>query len=126
MTGGPAATAQRRLTLVPAPIGNLGDVTLRALEVLRRVDGVGGEDTRRTRVLHYKHGSTSRLERLDAHTIASRAPARQAENAWVAYVADAGRPGSSDPGAELVRLAPEAGVEVEVLPGPTAFVPAPV
>src|SRR5690606_8917828 len=63
-------------------------------------------------------------ERLDAHTIASRAPALLAENAWVAYVTDAGTPGISDPGAELVRLALEAGVEVEVLPGPTAFVPA--
>jgi 16S rRNA (cytidine1402-2'-O)-methyltransferase len=124
MTEGPAATAQRRLTLVPTPIGNLGDVTLRALEVLRRADVVGAEDTRRTRVLLDKHGITARLERLDAHTIASRAPALLAENAWVAYVTDAGTPGISDPGAELVRLALEAGVEVEVLPGPTAFVPA--
>lgn len=114
----------RRLTLVPTPIGNLGDVTLRALEVLRRADVVAAEDTRRTRVLLDQHGVTARLERLDAHTIPSRAPALLEENAWVAYVTDAGTPGISDPGAELVRLALDAGVEVEVLPGATAFVPA--
>lgn len=123
MSDGPEPQA-RRLTLVPTPIGNLGDVTLRALEVLRRADVVAAEDTRRSRVLLDQHGITARLERLDAHTIPSRAPALLEEHAWVAYVTDAGTPGISDPGAELVRLALDAGVEVEVLPGATAFVPA--
>lgn len=123
MSEGPEPQA-RRLTLVPTPIGNLGDVTLRALEVLRRADVVAAEDTRRSRVLLDQHGITARLERLDAHTIPSRAPALLEEHAWVAYVTDAGTPGISDPGAELVRLALDAGVEVEVLPGATAFVPA--
>src|SRR5690554_6530301 len=123
MSEGPEPQA-RRLTLVPTPIGNLGDVTLRALEVLRRADVVAAEDTRRSRVLLDQHGITARLERLDAHTISSRAPALLEEHAWVAYVTDAGTPGISDPGAEFVRLALAAGVEVEVLPGATAFVPA--
>src|SRR5690606_4924358 len=124
MAEGKAPPDGRRLTLVPTPIGNLGDMTLRALDVLRRVDAVAAEDTRRSRVLLDHHGITARLERLDAHTIASRAPALLEEHAWVAYVTDAGTPGISDPGAELVRLALDAGVEVEVLPGATAFVPA--
>ncbi len=124
MAEGDAPRADRRLTLVPTPVGNLGDVTLRALDVLRRADVVAAEDTRRTRVLLDQHGITARLERLDAHTIPSRAPALLEEHAWVAYVTDAGTPGISDPGAELVRLALEEGVAVEVLPGATAFVPA--
>jgi len=115
---------ERRLTLVPTPIGNLGDVTLRALEVLRRADVVAAEDTRRTRVLLDQHGIAARLERLDAHTIPARARELLEEHAWVAYVTDAGTPGISDPGADLVRVALELGVEVEVLPGATAFVPA--
>ncbi len=124
MAEGEETQGGRRLTLVPTPIGNLGDITLRALEVLRRADVVAAEDTRRTRVLLDKHGITARLERLDAHTIANRGQALLAENAWVAYVTDAGTPGISDPGTELVAMALDAGLEVEVLPGATAFVPA--
>ncbi len=124
MAEGTAPKESRRLTLVPTPIGNLADITLRALEVLRRADAVAAEDTRRTRVLLDHHGITARLERLDAHTIASRGPSLLAETPWLAYVTDAGTPGISDPGSELVALALEAGVEVEVLPGATAFVPA--
>ncbi len=121
---GARETQRRLLTLVPTPIGNLADVTLRALEVLRRADVVAAEDTRRSRVLLDHHGITARLERLDVHTISGRAPALLEEHAWVAYITDAGTPGISDPGSELVRLALDAGIEVEVLPGATAFVPA--
>lgn len=124
MAEGKAPPDGRRLTLVPTPIGNLGDMTLRALDVLRRVDAVAAEDTRRTRVLLDHHGITARLERLDAHTIASRGKALLAETPWLAYVTDAGTPGISDPGTELVALAIESGVLVDVLPGPTALVPA--
>lgn len=113
-----------RVTLVPTPIGNLGDITLRALEVLRGADAVAAEDTRRTRVLLDHFDIAAELERLDAHTMAARAPAWLARGERLAYLTDAGTPGISDPGAELVRLALARGVEVEVLPGATAFVPA--
>jgi 16S rRNA (cytidine1402-2'-O)-methyltransferase len=112
------------LTLVPTPIGHLDDITLRALATLRAADVVAAEDTRRSRILLERHGIDTPLVRLDAHTIASRGPAILAEHRHVAYVTDAGTPGISDPGADLVRLAVDLGVRVEALPGPTAFVPA--
>lgn len=113
-----------RLVLVPTPIGNLEDITLRALEALRSADVVAAEDTRHSRTLLARHGIDRPLERLDAHTIATRAPHLLAAHERIAYVTDAGTPGISDPGEELVRIALERGDEVEVLPGPTAFVPA--
>ncbi len=119
-----AAAKGARLTLVPTPIGNLADVTQRALDVLRAAQVVAAEDTRRSRVLLDRYGITTPLERLDTHTIASRAPALLERFERVAFVTDAGTPGISDPGAELVRLAIELGMAVEALPGPTAFVPA--
>ncbi len=119
-----AAATGARLTLVPTPIGNLADVTQRALDVLRAAQVVAAEDTRRSRVLLDRYGITTPLERLDTHTIASRAPALLERFERVAFVTDAGTPGISDPGAELVRLAIELGMAVEALPGPTAFVPA--
>lgn len=114
----------KRVTLVPTPIGNLGDVTARAAQVLRDADQVAAEDTRRSRVLLDHLGIDRPLERLDAHTMAQRAPALLAQHEWIAYLTDAGTPGISDPGVDLVRLAIDAGAIVEVLPGPTAFVPA--
>lgn len=113
-----------RLVLVPTPIGNLADMTHRAVAELRGADVVAAEDTRRSRVLLDHYGVTTRLERLDAHTIAARAPALLEAHAHVAFVTDAGSPGISDPGAELVRLALDMGATVEALPGPTALVPA--
>lgn len=113
-----------KLILVPTPIGNLADITLRALDVLRTADLIAAEDTRHTRGLLDRHGIDRPVERLDAHTIVARAPHLLASHEVIAYVTDAGTPGISDPGAELVQLAIERGDEVEVLPGPTAFVPA--
>lgn len=113
-----------KLTLVPTPIGNLEDVTLRALRVLREADAVAAEDTRHSGKLLAHFGISKPLERLDAHTIPARAPALLGRYAHLAFVTDAGTPGLSDPGAELVRLALAAGHEVEVLPGPTALIPA--
>ncbi len=113
-----------RLSLVPTPIGNLGDISARALEVLRQADAVAAEDTRRSRVLLDHFGIRAKLERLDAHTMEVRAPHLLQRYDHLAFVTDAGTPGISDPGAELVRLAVDQGVAVEVLPGPTAFVPA--
>jgi 16S rRNA (cytidine1402-2'-O)-methyltransferase len=113
-----------RLVLVPTPIGALNDITLHALEVLRAADAVACEDTRRSGKLLAHHRVAARLERLDAHTVAQRGPALLAAHGTLAYLSDAGTPGISDPGADLVRLALDAGHDVEALPGPTAFVPA--
>ncbi|CAN5662379.1 16S rRNA (cytidine(1402)-2'-O)-methyltransferase [soil metagenome] len=118
------APAAHRLTLVPTPIGNLGDVTVRALDVLRAADVVAAEDTRRSRTLLDRYTITTPLVRLDAHTMSARAPRLLEEHAHMAFVTDAGSPGISDPGADLVRIALRQGVHVEALPGPTAFVPA--
>lgn len=114
----------KRLTLVPTPVGNLADMTYRAVEVLTNADVVAAEDTRHSRTLLDRYGVTTRLERLDAHTIAHRARSLLERYDRVAYVSDAGTPGISDPGAELVQIALELGFAVEVLPGATAFVPA--
>ncbi len=113
-----------KLYLVPTPIGNLGDITLRALEVLKAVDVIAAEDTRHSKKLLDHFGIDKKLERLDAHTITQRAPKLYDIYETIAYISDAGTPGISDPGAELVRLALERGDEVESLPGATAFVPA--
>jgi 16S rRNA (cytidine1402-2'-O)-methyltransferase len=113
-----------RLVLVPTPIGNLQDITLRALETLRGADVVAAEDTRHSRKLLTHFAIDKPLLRLDQHTILARAPAVLAEHGLVAFVTDAGTPGVSDPGAELVRLALDGGHAVEVLPGPTALIPA--
>jgi 16S rRNA (cytidine1402-2'-O)-methyltransferase len=111
------------LWLVPTPVGNLGDITLRAIEVLRQADAVACEDTRRSGQLLTHLGISRPLVRLDAHTM-SRAAGVLEQYPRLAYVSDAGTPGISDPGAELLRLALELGGKAEVLPGATAFVPA--
>jgi 16S rRNA (cytidine1402-2'-O)-methyltransferase len=116
-----------KLFLVPTPIGNLEDITLRAVRVLREVDLVLAEDTRTTGFLlkhlsiaaklqsHHKFNERQAVERI-AELIA--------QGKSVALVSDAGTPGISDPGFLLVRTCVEKGVEVECLPGATAFVPA--
>ena len=119
-----SAGNDKRLTLVPTPVGNLSDITQRALEVLAEADVVAAEDTRHSRTLLDRYAIDTRLERLDAHTMESRAKPLLEKYEHVAYITDAGTPGISDPGAELVRIAVSMGVQVEVLPGPTAFVPA--
>ena len=113
-----------KLTLVPTPIGNLADITLRALEVLKSADVVAAEDTRHSGKLLAHYTIDKPLVRLDAHTISARGESVLAEHNHVAFVTDAGTPGISDPGAELVQLALKRGDAVEVLPGATAFVPA--
>ncbi|ADR37149.1 Uroporphyrin-III C/tetrapyrrole (Corrin/Porphyrin) methyltransferase [Oceanithermus profundus DSM 14977] len=113
----------RKLVLVPTPIGHLADVTLRALEVLKEAEVVACEDTRRTAKLLRHYGIATPLVRVDQHTL-DRAERLLEEHAYVAYASDAGTPGISDPGAELVARALARGFRVEVLPGPTAFVPA--
>ncbi len=116
-----------RITIVPTPIGNLGDITLRALDALRTADVVCAEDTRVSGGLLAALGISKRLERLDENAMGSRAAdvvARAADGQHIAYCTDAGMPGVSDPGMRLVAAAREAGVAVEVLPGASAAITA--
>ena len=112
------------LVLVPTPIGNLEDITLRALRVLREADVIAAEDTRHSRTLLNHFQIDKPLVRLDAHTIPARGDAVLSEHERVAFVTDAGTPGLSDPGADLLQIALRRGDTVEVLPGPTALIPA--
>lgn len=113
-----------QLTLVPTPIGNLDDITLRALSCLREVEAIAAEDTRHSSKLLTHFGIHKPLERLDAHTMHARAPRVLERYGSLAYISDAGSPGISDPGVELVNIALARGDDVLVLPGATAFVPA--
>jgi 16S rRNA (cytidine1402-2'-O)-methyltransferase len=115
------------LFLVATPIGNLEDITLRALRVLREAEGVLAEDTRRTHILLKHHGVTTPLASLHAHTSESRIETLAEELASgkrYALVTDAGTPLVSDPGSELVRAAVARGVRVEAIPGASAVMAA--
>ena len=113
-----------KLVICPTPLGNLGDMTIRALEALRAADVVCAEDTRVTGKLLAALGiEGKRLERLDENLVGERADeiaARALAGETIVYCSDAGMPGVSDPGLRLVRAAHDAGANVEVLPGPTA------
>jgi 16S rRNA (cytidine1402-2'-O)-methyltransferase len=111
------------LVVCPTPIGNLEDVTLRALRELGEADLVVCEDTRRTRILLERHGVRARLRSFHRHNEAQRTTEllpRLQSGERVALASDAGLPGVNDPGARLVAAALEHGVEVIVLPGPSA------
>ncbi len=110
------------LVVVPTPIGNLEDITLRALRALREADLVACEDTRRTGRLLTHHGIKNDLIAYHEHNEERLAPelAERARTLRVALVSDAGTPLVSDPGYRLVSACIEAGVDVEVLPGPSA------
>ncbi len=117
------ASIAGKLIIVPTPIGNLGDMTLRSLEALRTADTVCAEDTRVTGKLLAHFDIRKPLERLDEAMIGAKAASvmeRVAAGEVVAYCSDAGMPGVSDPGLRLVAAAHEAGVPVEVLPGASA------
>ena len=117
------ANVPGKLVICPTPLGNLGDITERALTALRAADVVCAEDTRVTGRLLAAFGIGKRLERLDEALIGDRAAGivgRVLDGEVVVYCSDAGMPGVSDPGLRLVRAAREAGAAVEVLPGPTA------
>jgi 16S rRNA (cytidine1402-2'-O)-methyltransferase len=112
-----------RLVVCPTPIGNLEDVTLRVLSALREADVIACEDTRTTKVLLDRYGVSAERTRYDAHTerrVAPRLVERMRGGAVVALVSDAGMPLVSDPGLVLVQACMAAGLEVEVLPGPSA------
>lgn len=113
-----------RLVICPTPLGNLGDMTQRARAALSASDAVCAEDTRVTGRLLAAYGIEKRIERLDEALMGVRIHdiiSRVREGSVIAYCSDAGMPGVSDPGLHLVRAAREAGVSVEVLPGPTAL-----
>ena len=115
------------LYLVPTPIGNLGDITLRAVQVLKDADTIACEDTRRTLGLLNHLGLAKRLISYHAHSLDGRTRqilATLESGAMVALVTDAGTPGLSDPGTELVSAALAARIPVISLPGPCAAITA--
>ena len=115
------------LTLVPSPIGNLEDITLRALRILREADCIAAEDTRHAAVLLKHHGIGRPLVSLHEHNEAQRAEEiahRLAAGENIAMLTDAGTPGISDPGFRVVRECIARGLEFTVLPGPTSILPA--
>jgi len=116
-----------KLFLVPTPVGNLGDMTYRGVEVLKSVDLILAEDTRTSSVLmqHFDiHVPMQSHHKFNEHETSAQMAERIAAGLNVALVSDAGTPGISDPGFMLVRECVRLGVEVECLPGATAFVPA--
>ena len=118
---------EAKLYIVPTPIGNLDDITLRAIEVLRRADFILAEDTRTTRFLLDHLGIERPLRshhKFNEHATVAAVTESIAAGRTVALVSDAGTPGISDPGFLLVRTCLEAGIEVETLPGATALIPA--
>ena len=116
-----------KLYLVPTPVGNLEDITLRALSILKSVDVIYAEDTRTSSVLLKKYGISTHMEsyhKFNEHkkTLSICDKILSGQNA--ALITDAGSPGISDPGFLITRDCIENGIEVEALPGATAFVPA--
>lgn len=116
-----------KLVIVPTPIGNLGDITLRALEVLKNADFIFAEDTRKTLFLlkHFQiENKLMAFHKFNEHQRLEQS-VEQIKNAdMVALVSDAGTPGISDPGYLIIRACLDADIETECLPGATALIPA--
>jgi len=115
------------LTLVPTPVGNLEDITLRGLRMLREADCIAAEDTRHAAILLKHHGISRPLVSLHEHNEAQRADEiakRLAAGENIALLTDAGTPGISDPGFRVVRECIARGLEFTVLPGPSSILPA--
>ena len=116
-----------KLYIIPTPVGNLEDITLRAVRLLGEVDLILAEDTRTTGFLLKHLGVDTRMmshHKFNEHHAVAHIAELIEQGKSVALVSDAGTPGISDPGFLLVRTCVERGVEVETLPGATAFVPA--
>lgn len=116
-----------KLYLVPTPIGNLKDMTYRAVEVLKEVDLILAEDTRNSGKLlkHYKISTPMQSHHMhNEHRTVEGIVQRIQNGETIALISDAGTPAISDPGFLLTRACIESGIEVDCLPGPTAFVPA--
>lgn len=115
------------LYLVPTPVGNMEDMTLRAVRILKEADLVLAEDTRTSGILLKHFGIQQHLlshHKFNEHGMSAGIVERLKGGETIALISDAGTPGISDPGFFLVREAVAAGIEVQTLPGPTAFVPA--
>ncbi len=116
-----------KLYLVPTPVGNLEDMTFRAIRVLKEVDLILAEDTRKSGILlkHYDIRNVMQsYHKFNEHQTVERIVSRIVGGESVAVISDAGTPGISDPGFLIVRECVRRGVEVQCLPGATAFVPA--
>lgn len=116
-----------KLYIVPTPVGNLEDMTFRAVKVLKEADLILAEDTRTSSVLlkHYDiHGKLESHHKFNEHKTVETVKERILAGLDVALISDAGTPGISDPGFLLVRTCVREGIEVQTLPGATAFVPA--
>jgi len=116
-----------KLYLVPTPIGNLDDMTFRAIKVLQEVDQILAEDTRTSsKLLHHfnRQNKPSSHHKFNEHQTAAGIAKRIEAGENIALISDAGTPGISDPGFLLVRQCLELGVDVETLPGATALIPA--
>lgn len=116
-----------KLYIVPTPIGNLDDITLRAIRVLQEVDFILAEDTRTSSVLLRHLGIEKRMHahhKFNEHATVQMVAEAIAGGRTVALISDAGTPGISDPGFLLVRTCVDRGIEVETLPGATAAIPA--
>ena len=116
-----------KLYIVPTPIGNLDDITIRAVQVLKKVDLILCEDTRRSKKLLNHLGIKSQLRshhKFNEHSEVDYIVKKIKEDRNVAVISDAGTPGISDPGFLIVRTCLENEIEVECLPGPTALIPA--
>lgn len=116
-----------KLVLVPTPIGNLGDITYRAIEVLKEAPLVLAEDTRKSNLLLKHYHITKKLvsfHKYNEHKKLTRIVNQIKQLSSTALITDAGTPGISDPGFLLVRECVKEGIAIETLPGPTAFIPA--
>jgi len=116
-----------KIVIVPTPLGNLEDITLRALRVLKESDLILAEDTRKSGILLKHYGISVKVTAYHQHNEHTRTAAlldQMGEGDVYALVTDAGTPGISDPGFMLVRAATKRGIEVECLPGAVAFIPA--
>ena len=116
-----------KLYVVPTPVGNLEDITFRAVRLLKEVDEVLAEDTRTTSILFRRYDIRNKMQsyhKFNEHSRVGQIAARIQAGESIALVSDAGTPGISDPGFLLVRECIRQGIEIECLPGATAFVPA--
>ena len=115
------------LYVVPTPVGNMEDMTFRAIRVLKEADLILAEDTRTSSVLLHHYDIRNEVKshhKFNEHQTVQYVVQRLLQGEKVALISDAGTPGISDPGFLLVRECVQQGIEVQTLPGPTAFVPA--
>lgn len=116
-----------KLYIVSTPIGNLEDITFRAVRVLKEVDLIAAEDTRRTKILLSSYGVASPMTSYHAHNLKVKTPElvkKILEGADIAVVSDSGTPGISDPGSVLIQKAIEENIPLEAIPGPSAVITA--